>query len=96
MFRLPSNACRLNQCKNAEEARVVDGEPRPFIVPPAEQDPYPLNGTPVTMPPDLNRVLLRRVIDGMIAGDNPNTKIHSMMACILQCIASTNQARVET
>ena len=48
------------------------------------------------MPPDLNRVLLRRVIDGMIAGDNPNTKIYSMMACILQCIASTNQARVET
>ena len=28
------------------------------------------------MPPDLNRVLLRRVIDGMIAGDNPNTKIY--------------------
>ena len=49
------------------------------------------------MPPDLNRVLLRRVIDGMIAGDNPNTKIHSMMACLIAyCIASTNQARVET
>ena len=48
------------------------------------------------MPPDLNRVLLRRVIDGMIAGDNANTKIHSMMACIVQCIASTNQTKVET
>ena len=48
------------------------------------------------MPPDLNRVLLRRVIDGMIAGDNTNTKIHLIMACILQGIVRTNQAKVET
>ena len=67
-----------------------------LLSPVAEQDAYPLNGTPVTMPPDLNRVLLRRVIDGMIAGDNPNTKIQSILACIVQCIASTNQTKVQT